>query len=110
MMRAKELLALNIKILRKKWGFLKKNWLRLQVSAQTISDIEDCRTWVSDKTAETLENVLKVEIFQLFMPSEEETRDNPESLFTDEARTSGKLPGGRFAPFIYQKNHFPNKI
>jgi transcriptional regulator with XRE-family HTH domain len=53
----------------------KKRWLSqeklaeaAELSAQTISDIEGCRTWVSDKTLERLAGVLKVAIYELFMP------------------------------------------
>jgi transcriptional regulator with XRE-family HTH domain len=67
--QAKGLLALNIKILRKKWGFSQEKLAEsADLSAQTISDIEGCRTWVSDKTLEKLAEVLNTDIFQLFMP------------------------------------------
>jgi transcriptional regulator with XRE-family HTH domain len=78
MLQIKELLSLNIKILRKKWGFSQEKLAEYtSLSAQTISDIEGCRTWVSDKTLERLANVLNVDIFQLFLPQNEEN-DNPE--------------------------------
>ena len=52
----KELLALNIKMLRKKWGFSQEKLAEAtNLSAQSISDIEGCRTWVSDKTLERLD-------------------------------------------------------
>jgi transcriptional regulator with XRE-family HTH domain len=67
--QAKELLAVNIKALRKKWGFSQEKLAEnADLSAQTISDIEGCRTWVSDKTLEKLAEVLNTDIFQLFMP------------------------------------------
>lgn len=79
MLQTKELLSLNIKILRKKWGFSQEKLAEYtSLSSQTISDIEGCRTWVSDKTLERLANVLNVDVFQLFLPQNEEN-DNPEA-------------------------------
>jgi len=70
--RSKELLALNTKMLRKKSGFSQEKLAEAaDLSAQSISDIEGCRTWVSDKTLEKLAQVLDVDIFQLFMPPDE---------------------------------------
>jgi transcriptional regulator with XRE-family HTH domain len=67
--QAKELLAVNIKFLRRQWGFSQEKLAEsADLSAQTISDIEGCRTWVSDKTLEKLAEVLHTDIFQLFMP------------------------------------------
>ena len=77
MEQVKELLALNIKVLRKKWGFSQEKLAEVaSLSAQTISDIEGCRTWVSDKTLEKLAKVFNVAIFQLFMPPDEDNGDN----------------------------------
>jgi transcriptional regulator with XRE-family HTH domain len=68
--QTKKLLASNIKSFRKKWGLSQERLAEAaDLSAQTISDIEGCRTWVSDKTLERLAQVLKVAIFELFMPS-----------------------------------------
>ena len=44
------------------------------LSTQTISDIEGCRTWVSDKTLSKLAEVLKVDISQLLTPLLEEEK------------------------------------
>jgi len=77
MVQTKELLSLNIKVLRKKWGFSQEKLAECAgLSAQTISDIEGCRTWVSDKTLERLANVLNVDVFQLFLPPDGENIDN----------------------------------
>ena len=77
----KSLLALNIKILRKKQGFSQEKLAEAAgLSAQSISDIEGCRTWVSDKTLENLAQALNVAIFQLFMPLDEENKNDPEVL------------------------------
>ena len=81
MVQVKELLALNIKLLRKKCGFSQEKLAEAaQLSTQSISDIEGCRTWVSDKTLENLAQALNVAIFQLFMPSSEDNEDNAETV------------------------------
>ena len=80
MAQVKKLLAVNIKMLRKKWGLSQEKLAELaDLSAQTISDIEGCRTWVSDKTLERLAKVLNVDVFQLFMPPDGEEEDNPKA-------------------------------
>jgi len=67
--QTKERLALNIKTLRKKCGFSQEKLAEVtDLSAQSISDIEGCRTWVSDKTLEKLAKALEVDIFLLFLP------------------------------------------
>ena len=72
MAQVKGLLALNIKKLRKKCGFSQEKLAEAaNLSAQSISDIEGCRTWVSDKTLENLAKALKVDVFQLFMLQDE---------------------------------------
>jgi transcriptional regulator with XRE-family HTH domain len=50
------------------------------LSAQTISDIEGCRTWVSENTLVKLSNALKTEIFQLLTPVIGENSENLELL------------------------------
>lgn len=77
MVQVKELLALNIKLLRKERGFSQEKLAETaNLSAQSISDIEGLRTWVSDKTLERLANALNVSIFQLFIPSDECDENN----------------------------------
>jgi len=74
-------LALNTKILRKKCGFSQEKLAEAaDLSTQSISDIEGCRTWVSDKTLEKLAQVLDVDIFQLFMPPDEDNGKNTETI------------------------------
>jgi len=69
MAHIKEILAYNIRLLRKKSGLSQEKLAEAaELSAQTISDIEGCRTWVSDKTLESLSKILKVDVFQLFIP------------------------------------------
>ena len=82
--QAKELLALNIKMLRKKRGVSQEKLAEsANLSAQTISDIEGCRTWVSDKTLERLAKILNVDIFQLFMPPVEDSGGNADIILYD---------------------------
>ena len=72
MAQIKDLLALNIKTLRKKYSLTQEGLAEAaNLSAQSISDIEGCRKWVGDKTLERLANALNVEIFQLFIPLHE---------------------------------------
>ena len=73
----KKNLAFNIKLLRKKMGISQEKLAEItDLSTQTISDIEGCRTWVSDKTLEKLANVFKVDVFQLFIPQYEGNLDS----------------------------------
>jgi len=46
------------------------------VSWQTINSIECHRTWVSDKTLESLASALKIEAFQLLIPAPSVTADS----------------------------------
>ena len=77
--QAKELLALNIKILRKKKGYSQETLAEItNLSAQSISDIEGRRTWVSDRTLERLAKAFNIEIFQLFIPGDGENQGDKE--------------------------------
>ena len=79
MAQVKELLALNIKMLRKKRGLSQEKLAEIaDLSAQSISDIEGLRTWVSDKALERLAKALNVDIFQLFIPSSEGNENDSE--------------------------------
>ena len=80
-MTTKELLALNVKMLRKKKGFTQEKLAEAAgLSAQTISDIEGCRTWVSENTLEKLSKILNVDVFQLFLPPAESEGGDLDSL------------------------------
>ncbi|MDR0321591.1 MAG: helix-turn-helix domain-containing protein [Treponema sp.] len=49
---------------------------KANISTMMVKDIEACRTWISDKTLESLANALKTDIYRLLMPDtvyEEET-------------------------------------
>jgi len=52
------------------------------LSWQTVNSIECHRTWVSDKTLETLADALKIESFQLLLPIED---TQPKAINSDEA-------------------------
>jgi len=82
MARVKELLALNLKTLRKKSGLSQEKLAEItDLSTQSISDIEGSRTWVSDKTLERLANAFNVDIYQLFIPLEENNVNNQDMIF-----------------------------
>jgi len=71
-MDVRALLAANIKTGRRNLGLSQEKLAELAgLSTQTISDIEGCRTWVSDKTLLKLSEVFNVEIFQLLAPTDE---------------------------------------
>ncbi|MCL2194256.1 MAG: helix-turn-helix domain-containing protein [Treponema sp.] len=94
MVLAKKLLALNVKTLRKKYSLSQEKLAEATgLSVQSISDIEGCRTWVSDKTLEKLAIALKVDIFLLFMPLNESNGNALETFMYDrlmELRTALK--------------------
>ena len=84
--RVKEILALNVKLLRKKKGLSQENLAEMaDLSTQSISDIEGRRTWVSDKTLERLAKVFEVDVYNLFMPVSV-NNDNSELLFYDQLK------------------------
>jgi transcriptional regulator with XRE-family HTH domain len=46
------------------------------VSVRMVNCIEGCRTWVSDKTLVKLARVLRVEVFQLLVPTASDGTNN----------------------------------
>jgi len=85
MMQVKELLASNIKILRKKRGLSQEKLAEItDLSTQSISDIEGRRTWVSDKTLERLAKAFNVDIYQFFIPSNKSDVNDPELFLYNE--------------------------
>ena len=74
-MDVRALLASNIKAGRQNLGYTQEKLGELSgLTTQTISDIEGCRTWVSDKTLLKLSEALNVAVFQLLTPSDEDER------------------------------------
>jgi transcriptional regulator with XRE-family HTH domain len=78
---ARELLAANIKARRTELGLTQEKLAALAaVSYQMVHDIEGCRTWVSDKTLQSLSKALEVEIYALFRPTEEANTETKELM------------------------------
>ena len=65
----RRILALNIKRHRENLGISQEKLAELaEISANMMTDIECCRTWVSDKTLIKLANALKIDVFRLLLP------------------------------------------
>jgi transcriptional regulator with XRE-family HTH domain len=76
---ARELRAATIKVRRTELGLTQEKLAELAaVSYQMVHDIEGCRTWVSDKTLQSLSQALEVEIYVLFRPDEEANSETKE--------------------------------
>lgn len=81
----RESLSLNIKERRKKYSLTQEKLAeKTGLSAQTINDIEGCRTWVSDKTLIKLAEVLRTTPSELLLP---QTEDKTERLDFDVFKT-----------------------
>ena len=66
---ARKLLAANIKARRRDLGLTQEKLAELvDVSYQMLHDIEGCRTWVSDKTLQSLSAALGVDMYELLCP------------------------------------------
>ena len=79
----RRILAANLKKHRKILGFSQEKLAEMaDLSWQTINSIECHRTWVSDKTLESLANALKIESYRLLFPIEGAT---PKSVDSNEA-------------------------
>ena len=75
------MLAANLKKHRKMLGLSQEKLAEMaDVSWQTVNSIECHRTWVSDKTLESLARALNVEIFELFIPPGTADGNTPEAL------------------------------
>ena len=69
-MEVRKRLSANIRAGRQRLGLSQEKFAEMAaLSTQTISDIEGCRTWVSDNTLLKLSEILKMDIYQLLMPS-----------------------------------------
>ena len=79
----RRILAVNLKEQRKMLGLSQEKLAEMaNLSWQTVNSIECHRTWVSDKTLENLANALKIESFQLLLPSK---KTFSKSINSDEA-------------------------
>ena len=84
MKKLRKILSVNIKKYRSELGLSQEKLSELvNLSDQTINDIEGCRTWVSDKTLIKIARALKVEIYQLLFPKTEENKLFPVRLPSD---------------------------
>ncbi len=64
-------LSQNIKKRRKRLGLSQEKFAQtVELSPQTINDIEGCRMWVSDKTMVKFAKVFQIESYQLLTPLE----------------------------------------
>ena len=67
--KVRKILSSNLKKHREKLGFSQEKLAEnAEISTMMVKDIEGCRTWVSDKTLESLATALKTDIFRLLMP------------------------------------------
>jgi transcriptional regulator with XRE-family HTH domain len=65
------ILAANLKEQRKMLGLSQEKLAEMaDISWQTVNSIECHRTWVSEKTLESLADALKIDSFQLLLPIE----------------------------------------
>jgi transcriptional regulator with XRE-family HTH domain len=65
----RKILSSNLKKYRKKLGLSQEKFAEnAEISTMMVKDIEACRTWVSDKTLESLAAALKTDIYCLLMP------------------------------------------
>lgn len=71
-------LAENIKFYRKRLGLTQEKLAeKTGLSAQTINDIEGCRTWVSDKSLIKISDVLQTTPSDLLLPSDVIEKSKP---------------------------------
>ena len=71
-------LSQNIKTYRKRLALTQEKLAeKTGLSAQTINDIEGCRTWVSDKSLIKIAEILHTTPAALLFPKQEATREAP---------------------------------
>lgn len=79
----RRILAANLKEHRKTLGLSQEKLAELAgLSWQTVNSIECHRTWVSEKTLESLAEALKIDTFQLLLPIK---KTLPDEINSDEA-------------------------
>jgi len=67
--KVRKILSSNLKKYREKLGLSQEKLAeKAKISTMMVKDIEACRTWVSDRTIESLATALKTDIFYLLVP------------------------------------------
>jgi transcriptional regulator with XRE-family HTH domain len=67
--KVRKILSANLKKYREKMGFSQEKLAEIaKISTMMVKDIEACRTWISDRTLESLANAFKTDIYSLLMP------------------------------------------
>jgi transcriptional regulator with XRE-family HTH domain len=67
--KVRKILSSNLKKYREKLGLSQEKLAeKAEISTMMVKDIEACRTWISDKTLESLSTALKTDIYRLLMP------------------------------------------
>jgi len=67
--KVRKILSSNIKKYREKVGLSQEKLAEnAKISTMMVKDIEACRTWVSDKTLESIATALETDIYRLLMP------------------------------------------
>ena len=80
----RKLLSANIKRYRAESGFSQEKLAEVvDLSPQTINDIEGCRTWVSDKTIVKIARAFNIEVYQLLFPQTEDKKLFPVKVPAD---------------------------
>jgi transcriptional regulator with XRE-family HTH domain len=70
--KVRKLLSSNLKKYREKLGLSQEKLAEnAEISTMMVKDIEACRTWISDKTLESLASALKIDIYRLLMSDTE---------------------------------------
>jgi transcriptional regulator with XRE-family HTH domain len=67
--KVRKILSANLKKYREKLGLSQEKLAeKAKISTMMVKDIEACRTWISDKTLESLATALETDIYRLLMP------------------------------------------
>jgi transcriptional regulator with XRE-family HTH domain len=67
--KVRKILSSNLKKYREKMGLSQEKLAEnAEISTMMVKDIEACRTWVSDKTLESIADALKIDIYRLLIP------------------------------------------
>ncbi|MCL2265556.1 MAG: helix-turn-helix domain-containing protein [Treponema sp.] len=76
----RKILSKNIKTIRNKLHISQEKLAEnADISHSYLTDIERCRTWVSDKTLQSLAKALNREVWELLFPDNEDSQSNADS-------------------------------